>query len=365
MEAQIYYLTLCIAIGVLVILTILLLTKRVNNNELYAPYKRECTYLASIFGLIALDFALSIFVNKYCLEGTRIDTVVDVACYTPIAIIFYWLASTLLDSRYDYRDNVVRDTTIWIVLTLLIVLTLFIENQTLLNTIFITVGVAWGIYIVSIGVRVYQKWNKMTKRMDNFYSVDFRYFIGHMRRSLMTFVFWGFISPLAAVAPRWFNAAYVGIGIFVFIYLFYALIRYKKAYEMTSHADQREKKRIELSYQIRKELSHALRAWSERKGYRTPGITLEQLAAELDVNQTALAQVVNRNYNCSFRDHVNRLRVRDAQEMLAHFPEKSESEIALILGFQDADEMNKYFLAIVHVTPKAWREGTLKFMDRQ
>ncbi len=94
------------------------------------------------------------------------------------------------------------------------------------------------------------------------------------------------------------------------------------------------------------------------KIYLQANLTLGKLAEKLNVNSKYLSQVIHEEYNCSFSDFINKLRIQEAARMLAN---KSYSHISIegiseLVGYRSKSTFNFAFKKIMGVTPSFYSE---------
>lgn len=82
------------------------------------------------------------------------------------------------------------------------------------------------------------------------------------------------------------------------------------------------------------------------------------LAATLGVHRVYLARIFREQWNCSPREYIQRMRVRDAAHRLAS-TRQPLADVALDAGFADQAHMTRAFTKIVQVTPGGFRKLTL------
>jgi|GEM_PF-4687492 len=92
----------------------------------------------------------------------------------------------------------------------------------------------------------------------------------------------------------------------------------------------------------------------EEEYFRKPGITLDDIARELDSNKTYISRLVHKNYNVSFPDYLNGLRISYAQRYMLNNVKAKQAEVASVCGFPNAPALNSAFKKITGVTPKIW-----------
>ncbi len=83
--------------------------------------------------------------------------------------------------------------------------------------------------------------------------------------------------------------------------------------------------------------------------------TPEILAHELNISPRQLARIINKQYGCSFKEYVNRLKIRSAK-FLAKSGKSSES-IATLVGYSSARTLNENFKKQVGMTIKQYKES--------
>lgn len=102
-------------------------------------------------------------------------------------------------------------------------------------------------------------------------------------------------------------------------------------------------------------------AWARRArdalhAHFTSPVSVEGLAAELDVHPVHLARVFRRATNRTISQYVQELRVQHAASLLAQ-PRGTQSEIALACGFADQAHLCRLFRRHLGVTPGAYRRA--------
>lgn len=85
-----------------------------------------------------------------------------------------------------------------------------------------------------------------------------------------------------------------------------------------------------------------------------PGLSLSDVARELDTNKTYVSKMVNKTYNLGFPELLNIMRVDYACEYIRRHPDSSQEEIARSCGFLSASSFNSTFKRITGFTPKVW-----------
>ena len=357
MNFDLYSYTLVVAIAVLATLSLTLFCFRINGGDEFRPYRSAKNSFAMVFSIIAVDFASSLALNHSDLSETKWDTIVDVLCYTPVAACFAWGVSVLLENESHTRERLQRDALIWAATLITAVASLLLGDSSAADIIFSIVIGVWAVF-----VRSYRHTMRM---MDNYYSDDIYKEVRWLRYAILSFVAWGILSPIASVLGTFANAIYTAAGIGLFIFLGISFINYRHGYGLVIRAPQTDASASAAAEdpEAVAKAEYRMESWEQRNGHRKSGLTIEQLAAELDVDCTTLSRAINRKYSCSFRDRVNRLRVRDAQEQLVRLPHASVDEIAKMVGYTSESELNIHFRRTLGVMPTDWREGVTRLMQ--
>ena len=101
-----------------------------------------------------------------------------------------------------------------------------------------------------------------------------------------------------------------------------------------------------------------LETWLAReKPYLAPGLTLKDLADQLDMPQGELSRLINGAYQQNFNDFINRYRVEAVKQALFD-PGKQHLSllgIALDCGFNSKATFNRVFKQHTGLSPSAWR----------
>ena len=91
-----------------------------------------------------------------------------------------------------------------------------------------------------------------------------------------------------------------------------------------------------------------------------PRLTLNDVADRLNTNKTYVSKMVNNTYNLGFPELINTLRVDYAEQYILNHREAKQNEIAERCGFLSASSFNNTFKKVTGMTPKVW----ISTMDR-
>jgi two-component system, response regulator YesN len=92
-----------------------------------------------------------------------------------------------------------------------------------------------------------------------------------------------------------------------------------------------------------------------RARYADPDLTVETIAAAAGLSESYLCTVFKHACGVTVKDHVTRVRVERAKDLLRHSEDKLHA-VALQVGFRDANYFSTVFKREVGVTPSEYRE---------
>jgi len=159
------------------------------------------------------------------------------------------------------------------------------------------------------------------------------------------------------VRPRFhetvpFRVGAVLLAVFAVIGVYYSFV--------TLVAWRRQRKRYRsstLTRQMARENIEKLRVLMDRDAvYRDQDLSLETLAAQLEILPKHLSQIVNEHLQQSFRDFVNGYRVEEAKRQLREDPQLTVLGIAHQVGFNTNDAFYRAFKKVTGTTPSAYRK---------
>ena len=99
------------------------------------------------------------------------------------------------------------------------------------------------------------------------------------------------------------------------------------------------------------------------EGHFGERITVGQLARKAGMSESSLIRVFRRVTGWSPMNHVIRIRIWHAQELLAR-SDMRVTEIAYRCGFNDSNYFSRQFRKVAGVTPKAYRARTMESLQR-
>ena len=178
-------------------------------------------------------------------------------------------------------------------------------------------------------------------------------------------------APITCLCPRWVGIYQLALGIIMMIYTFVCIINFSFNYNKVAIAiappisehdtdagesiDSEGTMRSTLSESLRDILHEKTQRWIERGGYRTPGITIEQVAHDMGTNRSYLSRYLNELCHVTFYEWVAQLRIEESQSLMRTHPSLSIEQIATRVGFTSASTFSSTFKKMVGITPNKWR----------
>ena len=97
--------------------------------------------------------------------------------------------------------------------------------------------------------------------------------------------------------------------------------------------------------------------WLSRtdKPWLREGITITQVASEMDLHPRLLSRYINNVMKINFNTWINNMKVAEAKTTIEEHPELNMTDIAIQTGFTDATSMSKIFKQIVGMPPSVYR----------
>ncbi|MDO5972528.1 helix-turn-helix domain-containing protein [Flavivirga aquimarina] len=89
------------------------------------------------------------------------------------------------------------------------------------------------------------------------------------------------------------------------------------------------------------------------------GLTLSELASELNIKERLLSQFINSHYNATFQDYVNVFRIEEAKKLIEQSKDSGKTilEIVYESGFNSKSAFNFAFKKHTQTTPTQYKKG--------
>ncbi len=229
----------------------------------------------------------------------------------------------------------------------------------------IVIAVAFVIRITFLSIHFVKTYRRALKKGDNYYSDNVDVFVKWMPKSAFLVILLGFCGSVLSFASITAIAIYMFFGLVLFIYIFISfhnyminIVRMKEVMQIDQLAPTNEntpKFAAEERLNDTK-MDKLITQWIATKGFVKKGLTIEELAVELDSNRTYISAYINSTYDLSFREWIAHKRIEYSKELLCETTNKELrlNEIANLVGYSST-AFNAVFVKLTKMTPSKWR----------
>ncbi len=357
MELSLYRLSLAFAIPLLLFFGFHMLLARVPEKKHISNFLLSRRLMGAALLLLATNYSV------HFLFMIRAKDVIATILFNMVTyFLCYWLFSAammvLLDSAYINRKRFTVNLGIWLIFCCSSMLVAFLPlGQMLRRYATFVLAALLLVYGVFLSVRVLWTYSSSIKRFNDSYSDD----IGSYIRWMSIFTYWalafGVGCSLLTFLPDKYVFLWVLSAIPLYIYLYCCYQNYVFFHEDVEMAILDEQpETVEELPEYHSDISARIDQWIAEGGYRTSGITLNDLAAQLFTNRTYLSEYINCVYNKNFRDWISDLRIEYAKRLMKEQPQLKVQEISESSGFLSTSHFSRTFSAREGCSPARWRQ---------
>lgn len=94
----------------------------------------------------------------------------------------------------------------------------------------------------------------------------------------------------------------------------------------------------------------------ETKSYLSPDFNLDTFATSVKIPKHHITQVFNLRLGTNFSQHVNLLRIKNAQQLMDQHPEMKIEDVSFLSGFNTKASFNRNFKLVTGLTPTQYKE---------
>ena len=206
----------------------------------------------------------------------------------------------------------------------------------------------WLMFVLFRNIRKYRQWCE-----ENFSTLDdidaqwiVRYLVMIALSGLVFYYLCVSNDPARAFTQQWYL-------MFVLCYttdqVLYRPDPWERLHSTAAEEDQEEPNPANAAYRA------TLEAWLEKeKPYCNPDFQLNDLRQVLPMNRTYLSQFINSEYGCTFFQWVSRMRIKEAERLMAEHPEMRMQDVAQQSGFSSPIVFSRVFIRETGVAPSKW-----------
>ncbi|MGN0221892.1 MAG: helix-turn-helix domain-containing protein, partial [Prevotella sp.] len=277
---------------------------------------------------------------------------------------------TLLDNRYVTRRRFMVHTVMWIAFSsLACIVTFFLPSCIIRTTGILALAVWLVIYGLFLSVRLLRTYKRAITMFEHTHSDD----IGSYVRWLSIFTYWavgyGVSCGLLTFLPDEYVFIWILSSIPFYIYLYCRYQNYILFYERVESALQEDIDMPDISLTDEKgetstgdmpsyysDIEKRIEQWIANEGFRTQGLSLNDLSIQLCTNRTYLSDYINNVCHVSFRDWITNLRIDYAKTLMKSQPNLMILEVSEASGFVSKSHFTRTFKAKEGCTPTEWRD---------
>ena len=282
------------------------------------------------------------------------------------ALLFTYSLITLIDARYVTKKRVFGQLALILLFHLPVTIALAIKN-----TGYIKVSIYFfsGFYVFLLCYYTHlfrAKVKEFTWASNNFFSDDESQRIKWVKAIFYIAMFpIGLWALVVVLFPQivLIETLFAIMCIFLYFYFGVGYINYLTDFfvlEPVVIRNPEPAQKVENSIvekDASRDLEQKLACWINEKGFIKGGITINELAMQLDTNRTYLSNYINSHKNMNFNNWLNFLRIEEAMLIMKNNPDISLSSLASQLGYVNQSAFSRQFSAITGISPSLWRKN--------
>lgn len=356
---KLYLIITCLSIGLTFGMGWCFLLLKIPNTPNLDNYKIARKIMFSAYISLAAFYLIEI-VSHPQTPNMQLTQTITIIVGSLQAFLFTYTFISLINLHFVNKQKIIAEVSI-IALFAIILFATFISNSA--SYYFLIAFYAYIVYYVSMLIRYtiifLREYRNYSNQLDNFFSEE-----EHIRFRWIRLSFFGalFIGIGALLITFSINSLHYIIFSLVFIgfYSYFGIKFIEYAYSF--HKIEPILTTTETNNSLFCEsspdnnlLENNIKQWAQQEKYLEQGITIKQLAKELNTNRTYLSHYINNIEGKTFREWINDLRIEKSKEILLNSTNLSVSEIAGITGYSDSSNFNKQFVKNTGIPAGIWR----------
>lgn len=295
----------------------------------------------------------------------RYTRYINVTSCSYAAILIYFALVTILDSKFFRIKKLLPELLFPTVLTTILLFSLVYPYDSMLEEAIYYLYCVFYIYqCIRFAFKLFAKARWAKAQMDNYFSNEESSYVDSVR-SLFLFVFIvGILNIAVFLIDSYLLATIIGIcsAVLLFVlgvrYLNYVFILVKVSPIVS------QEQAVEITEVVETEsyweLDNVIKLWLLKKTYLKPGITIQDVAVEINTNRTYLSNYINSEKGVNFSNWINTLRIDEAKQLMLEQPELSLLAICEHVGYTDISTFSRNFSKCEKISPTSWRKSHLQ-----
>ncbi|MFI3262866.1 MAG: AraC family transcriptional regulator [Rikenellaceae bacterium] len=293
--------------------------------------------------------------------------------FTPGSMIFAIIFSSLIQSDYPFRKRLKEAALCTLCLVILLTVNYLFIPEGAQHIALIAAAILYIITATILIVRFYRLYRETLRKAENYYSDNINKLFKWIPITIYVTLLLAFaIYILSFITNVSIIPLFLLMGILIYTSIFISLQNHMmniakiKMILLTSEhenialssTEQLYSDTIEMKCRDSKAVKKKLDKWIENKGFTQQGLTLDDLATELNTNRTYLSSYINECYNLTFRAWITSQRIEYSKKLLQDEDLLSAS-IAVMIGYSP-NAFIKTFTKAEGMTPTQWRSENKK-----
>lgn len=340
--------------------SVLFITLKVPVKKSLRGYKRTRYFMTAAYLVVAVFNTLELMETEWGTNGQLMLLTTLLVSSLQMLLLMATLL-TLINANRFTNQRLFLELTPTLVLGIVSYYFLFGDHPVALRYAMSV----FSVYYFSQFTRyAYFFWNERTKTMkalENYFAAP----VSIQRVNWITVMFFwllliGILSLLSYLLPTLFMVPFnILYGLFYLLFGIYHLnyLFLFPEYESVFAPEEPQLLPYRNHHQglAWDQLEHAVAKWESGDAFMVPGLTIEDVASQLNTNRTYLSAYINKQKGVSFKEWMTLLRIERAKQLLLNQPNLPVSQIGALVGLSDKSNFGRQFSKITGMTPQRWR----------
>lgn len=343
-----------------------------DQSEAYRRYCEARLRLGLALLVLAANYAVHLFVAPR-FTHPEWAIMMNIDTYYMAAWLFGSSMHHLLSRDYNSPRRDRTNVGSWMLFVVASGAALWLApNRLWTDVALIVASTVFMLYTLRVALRLLAAYRRAVHLIDSYHSDNVAAYVKWMSVFTYLAIFYGIGQGVFTFIPDRYVFLWILSSIPFYTYGYLAYINYFFAIEKVdevliadTEAEQEQEAKAEEQIRIENEqategginslVGSRLKEWVERNGFTDKGITIVQMAQDIDSNRTYVSAYINSHYHMSFREWINSLRIEYAKKMLVGKPDITIADIAKQSGYISQSNFTRIFTSAEGMTPGQWR----------
>lgn len=279
-------------------------------------------------------------------------------------VFIYFALGTIIDANFLRVKNLLLELITPLVFSVLLILALIFTFDSIFeSTIYYLFWAFYIIQCVRFGLRLFKQTRRVKFQMNNYFSDKESEYLDWVRSLFFIAFIVGISNNFVLFFDSYLLASLVSIfSMSLFIVLGVKYINYVFVFNLVSPVIENltvEKPELAVETESYIELENVIEQWLLKKQYLKPGITILDVAVDLNTNRTYLSNFINNEMGVNFNNWINCLRIEESKKIMLAEPELPFVNVCERVGYTDLSSFSRNFSKCEHQSPSAWKKSNL------